>query len=72
MCGLSRQVVSGDRFSCIEMLVLLPKMRGLSRQVVSHGSGLSRQVSLYHIQKFSGHHVSLHFSTFSTLKKFQL
>ncbi len=46
-CGLSRQVVSGDRFSCIEMYVHLPKMRGQSRQVVSHGSGLSREVPLY-------------------------
>ncbi len=45
--GLSRQVVSGDRFSYIEMKVLLPKVPGLSRQVVSHGSGLSRQLSLY-------------------------
>ncbi len=36
-CGLSWQVVSGDRFSnmYIEMLVLLPEMCGLSRQVVS-------------------------------------
>ncbi len=31
-----------------EMLVFLPEMCGLSRQVVSHGSGLPRQVSLYH------------------------
>ena len=45
-CGFSRQMVSGDTFSCIEM-VLLPKMCGLSRQVISHGSGLSIQVSLY-------------------------
>ena len=44
---VSWQVVSGDRFSYIEMLVLLPKMCCLSRQVVSHGSGRSRQVSLY-------------------------
>ncbi len=44
-CGLSRQVVSGDRFSYTEMQVFLPQMCGLSRQVVSHGSGLS-QVSL--------------------------
>ncbi len=41
-CGLSRQVVSGDRFSYIEMWFLLPKMCGLSRQVVSHGSGQDR------------------------------
>ena len=40
-------MVSGDRFSYIEMWVPLPKMGGLSRQVVSNGSGLSRQVSLY-------------------------
>ncbi len=47
-CGLSRQVVSGDRFSYIEMYIFLPKMHGLSRQVVSDGSGgILRQVSLY-------------------------
>ncbi len=45
-CGLSRQVVSGDRFSYIEMWVL-PNICGLSRQVVSLGSGLPRQISLY-------------------------
>ncbi len=33
-CGLL-WVVSGDRFSYIEMQVLLPKMHGLSRQVVA-------------------------------------
>ncbi len=50
-CGLSRQVVSGDRFSYIEMYryVILPKMCGLSTQVVSHANGLSRQVSLYRL-----------------------
>ncbi len=42
--GLSRQVVFGDRFIHIEMCDILPKITGPSRQVVSHGSGLSRQV----------------------------
>ena len=46
-CDLSTQVFSVDRFSYIEMYVLLPRMCGLSRQVASRGSGLSRQVSLY-------------------------
>ncbi len=41
-----RQVVSGDRFSYIAMWVLLPKLCGVSGQVVSHGSGLPRQFSL--------------------------
>ncbi len=45
-CGLSREV-SVDRFSYIEMYILLPKMYGLSRPAVYYGSGLSRQVSLY-------------------------
>ncbi len=45
--GLSRQVVSGDRFSYIEIYVLLPKICGLLRQLVSHDTSLSRQVSLY-------------------------
>ncbi len=45
--GLSRQVVFGDRFNYIEMWDLLPGISGLSRQVVFHGSGLSRQVLLY-------------------------
>ncbi len=40
-CGLSSQVVSDDRFSCIDMLVLLPKLGGLSKT-----SGLSWQWSL--------------------------
>ncbi len=43
---LSRQVVFGDRFIYTEMYDFLPKARP-SSQVVSHGSGLSRQVSLY-------------------------
>ncbi len=45
-CGLSRQVIFGDRFNYIDMPDLLPVIAGLSRQPVSHGSGLSRQVSL--------------------------
>ncbi len=45
--GLSRQVVFGDRFNYIELQDLLPGIAGLSRQLVSHGSGLSRQVSQY-------------------------
>ncbi len=45
--GLSRQVVFVDRFNYIEMYGLLPGICGLSRQVVFHSSGLSRQVSLY-------------------------
>ncbi len=46
-CGLSRQVVFGDRFSYIEMQIILPKMHGPSIQVISHVSGLSRQASVY-------------------------
>ncbi len=46
-CGLSRQVVFGDRFKCIEWWNLLPEICGLSRQVVSYDSGLSREVLLY-------------------------
>ncbi len=48
-----RNVVSQDRWSLVpgsialKCTVLPPEMYGLSRQVVSHGSGLSRQVSLY-------------------------
>ncbi len=45
--GLSRQVVFGDRFNCIEIYDLLPGICGPSRQVVSHSSGLSKQVSRY-------------------------
>ncbi len=45
--GLSRRVVFGDRFNYIEMWDLLPGISGLSRQVVFHGSGLSRKVLLY-------------------------
>ncbi len=37
----------GDRYNNIEMQDLLPGITDLSRQVVSNGSGLSRQVSLY-------------------------
>ncbi len=42
-CGLSRQVISGDRirFSCIEMWDLQLRIHGPSMQVVSHGSGLN-------------------------------
>ena len=38
-----------DRFNCIEMWDLLSGIWGSSKkkQVVSHGRGLSRQVSLY-------------------------
>ncbi len=46
-CGLTRRVVFRDRFNCIEMCDLLAGISGLSRQVISHGSGLSAQVSLY-------------------------
>ena len=45
--SFSRQVVFGDRVNHTEMLELLPGISGISRQVISHGSGLSRQVSLY-------------------------
>ena len=49
--GLSRQVVFGDKYiSCLEMWNLLPGVCGLSRQVISQGSGLSRQVSLYKVK----------------------
>ncbi len=41
------EVVFGDRFSCTEIWDLFPGVCGPSRQVVSQGSGLSRQVSLY-------------------------
>ncbi len=43
-------MVFADRFNCIEMLDLLPGICGASRQVISHGSGLARQVSLYFVQ----------------------
>ncbi len=43
---LLRQVVFDDRFNYIELWDLLPGVGGSSRQVVSHGSGLLRQVSL--------------------------
>ena len=43
---VSRQVVVGDRFNCIEMWVRL--ICGPPRQVLPHGSGLSRQVPLYY------------------------
>ncbi len=36
-----------DRFNCTEIRDILTGLCGPSRQVVSHGSGLSRQVSLY-------------------------
>ncbi len=45
--GLFGQVVFGDRFNYIELQDLLPGIPGLPKQVVSHGSGLLRQVSLY-------------------------
>ncbi len=38
--------VFGDRFDYIE-IENLTEICGVSRQVVSHGSGLSRQVSMY-------------------------
>ena len=37
-----REVVFGDRFTYIEMWDFLTALCGLSRQVISHGSGLSR------------------------------
>ncbi len=46
--GLSRRVVFDGRFIYIEMWDCLPKTDGPSRQVVSHGKGLSRQASLYY------------------------
>ncbi len=46
--GLSRQVVCGDRFIYTEMWDFQPKISGPSRQVLSLGSCLSRQVSLYY------------------------
>ncbi len=39
-CGMSKQVVSGDRFSFTAMYFLLP------RQVVCHGSGLKTGFTL--------------------------
>ena len=42
-------MVFGDRFNYTEMWDLLPGISGLSRQLVSHGSGLSRQVLLYYL-----------------------
>ncbi len=36
-----------DRFICSAIWDFLPRICGLSRQVVCHGSGLSRHVSLY-------------------------
>ena len=51
--GQPTNMVSQDRWSlvtglhCSEMWALLPGICGPSRQVVSHDSGLSRQVSLY-------------------------
>ncbi len=45
--GLSSQVVFGDKFCCTGMLDFLPWVCGPSRQVVFHGSGLSRQALLY-------------------------
>ncbi len=45
-----KNMVSQDRWSWsiyIEMEDFLPQASGPSRQVVSHGSGLSRQVLLY-------------------------
>ncbi len=38
-CGLSRQVIFGDRPIYLELLDLLPGISGLSRQKVFHGSG---------------------------------
>ncbi len=40
-------VVFGDRFNYIEIWNLLPGVCGPSREVVSHSSGVARQVSLY-------------------------
>ena len=45
--GLSRQVVFGDRLSYNAIWKFLSGISHLSRQVVSHGSAPSRQVSLY-------------------------
>ena len=59
-CGLSRQVVFDDRFDCSEMWDLMPGISGNSRQVVSHSSGLSRQVSLYCISEVSLHIILPH------------
>ncbi len=43
---VTREVVFLDRFSCTEMQNFLPEIC-IGRLVVSHGSGRSRQVSLY-------------------------
>ncbi len=45
-CGLSRQVVFGDRFDYIELWDLLSEICGLLRPVESHSSDLSKHVSL--------------------------
>ncbi len=45
--GLPRKVVFGNRLNCVEIWDILPRICSPSRQVVSHDSGLSRQVSLY-------------------------
>ena len=47
MYGLSRQVAFGDRFNYFEMFDLPPGICSPWKQVESHGSILSRQVSLY-------------------------
>ncbi len=51
--GFSRQVVFGDKFTSIEMWEILPEICGPSRQVISHGSCLSREVSLYSIRWYT-------------------
>ena len=47
VCQARWSLVTGSVTLYIEMQVLLPKLYSLSRRVVSHGSALSRWVSLY-------------------------
>ncbi len=49
-CGLSRQVVSGDRFSYIEMQVLLPKKCRLSRLGLSWQWSLMTDFTVYPVR----------------------
>ncbi len=46
-CGLSRQVVSGDRFKCIELQAFVSENCALSWAVHCQCSSLSRKGSLY-------------------------
>ncbi len=71
-CGLSRQVVSGDRLSYLKYRSFCQKcvVFQQSRQMVSRGSGLSRQVSLYKfnmVHGFSFYHYHVHEDAVSSL-----